>query len=89
MKRIVSVSIGSSTRNHVAEAELLGEKFIIERIGTDGDMNKAIEMIKELDGKVDAIGMGGIDLYVYSSNKRYTIKDAVPMMEADKENTNS
>lgn len=84
MKRIVSVSIGSSTRNHVAEAELLGEKFIIERIGTDGDMNKAIEMIKELDGKVDAIGMGGIDLYVYSSNKRYTIKDAVPMMEAAK-----
>lgn len=84
MKRIVSVSIGSSTRNHVAEAELLGEKFVIERIGTDGNMNKAIEMIKELDGKVDAIGMGGIDLYVYSSNKRYTIRDAVPMMEAAK-----
>ncbi|EYE87944.1 shikimate/quinate 5-dehydrogenase [Fervidicella metallireducens AeB] len=84
MKRIVSVSIGSSKRNHSVEVELLNEKFIIERIGTDGSIDKAIELIKELDGNVDAFGMGGIDLYLYCANKRYTIKDAIPIKEAAK-----
>ncbi|MGE5653834.1 MAG: quinate 5-dehydrogenase, partial [Bacillota bacterium] len=45
MKRVVSVSLGSSKRNHAVETEILGEQFRIERIGTDGDMNKAIAMI--------------------------------------------
>lgn len=84
MKRIVSVSLGSSKRNHRAEAQICGEKVIIERIGTDGDYNKVIETIKELDGKVDAFGMGGIDLYLRWADKAYTIKDAVPIKEAAK-----
>lgn len=84
MKRIVSVSIGSSKRDHKAEAEILGEKFILERIGTDGDINKVIEMVSELDGKVDAFGMGGIDVYLHSATKKYIIKDALPIKEAAK-----
>jgi hypothetical protein len=84
MKRVVSVSLGSSKRNHVAQAEIFGEKFIIERIGTDGDFNKAIELIEEMDGKVDAFGMGGIDIYLHGENKKYIIKDAIPIREAAK-----
>lgn len=84
MKRIVSISIGSSKRNKRVETEILGENFIIERIGTDGDMKKAIELIKELDGQVDAFGMGGIDLYLYAGKRRYVIKDAVPLKNAAK-----
>jgi len=59
MKRAVSISIGSSTRNKAVELSLLGEKVSIERIGTDGDMEKAAQLYKELDGKVDAFGVGG------------------------------
>lgn len=84
MKHVVSVSIGSSKRNHKVETEILGQQFIIERIGTDGDINKAIEIIKQLDGKVSAFGMGGIDLYIQAGNRRYTIKDAVPIAKAAK-----
>lgn len=76
MKRVVSVSLGSSKRDHAFETEFLGQTFHIERIGTDGDWNKAINLIRELDGKVDAFGMGGIDLYVYLAGKPYIIKDA-------------
>ncbi len=76
MKRIISVSLGSSKRDHKVEAEFLGEKFIIERIGTDGDMNRAIQMIRELDGKVDAFGMGGIDLYLVAGKRRWMIREA-------------
>lgn len=76
MKRIVSVSIGSSERDHVAELELQGQKVRVERRGTDGDLNKAIALIEELDGKVDAFGMGGIDLHVWAGNRRYELRDA-------------
>lgn len=76
MKRIVSVSLGSSKRNHTATTEVLGEEVVVERIGTDGSIPKAIEMIGSLDGKVDAFGMGGIDLYVYAGDRRYAFRDA-------------
>lgn len=82
MKHIVSVSIGSSKRNHKTQVDVLGETFIVERIGTDGDIKKAIEMVKELDGKVDAFGMGGIDLYLNAGKSRYKIKDAMPIRAA-------
>lgn len=84
MKRIVSVSLGSSKRNHRVDVELLREKLVIERIGTDGDFNRAREMLKELDGKVDAIGLGGIDLYLYTGKKRFVIRDALKLKNAVK-----
>lgn len=76
MKRVVSVSLGSSKRDHAFETDFMGEHFRIERIGTDGDWDKAINLIRELDGKIDAFGMGGIDLYVHLAGKPYVIKDA-------------
>lgn len=85
MKRIVSVSIGSSLRDHLVEIDILGEKYLIQRIGTDGDIKKAISMINELDGKVDAIGVGGIDLYLTGvANKKYVVKEAIPIINAAK-----
>ncbi len=62
MKRAVSISIGSSKRNKKTIVKLLGEEVSIERIGTDGDMEEAARLYKELDGKVDAFGVGGSDL---------------------------
>lgn len=82
MKRVVSVSLGASRRDHAVEIELLGEKFLIERIGTDGDFAKAVEIVRSLDGKIDAFGMGGIDLYITVGQKRYMLKDALPIKAA-------
>lgn len=84
MKRIVSVSLGSSRRNHKVETEFLGEKFQIERVGTDGDVKKAIRLIEELDGHVEAFGMGGIDLYIRAGKRVYTIRGALPLKKAAK-----
>jgi len=83
-KRVVSVSIGSSKRNSKAEMVLegLNETFTLERIGTDGSWEKAIELVKELDGKVDAFGLGGADLYVYAGKRRYTFRDSAKMAAA-------
>jgi len=76
VKHVVSISIGSSKRDHRAEVEIMGERFLIERIGTDGDMDRAVAMIRDLDGKVDAFGLGGIDMYIFAGTRRYTIRDS-------------
>ncbi len=82
MKRIVSVSLGSSSRDHEAEVEWLGERLHIRRIGFDGALDRAIAALRELDGSVDAIGLGGIDVYLYAGSKRYALRDGLRMMEA-------
>lgn len=84
MKNIVSVSLGSSKRDHEVKVELLGEKFNISRRGTDGDFRKAQKILRELDGKVDAIGLGGIDIYLYSKTKRYALKYGIMLKETVK-----
>ena len=80
MKRAVSISIGSSKRNKAVEVTLLGEKVSIERIGTDGDMEAAALKYKELDGKVDAFGVGGADLGAIIDGKWYTLHSVTPMV---------
>ncbi|MGB2909344.1 MAG: hypothetical protein WBB55_02060, partial [Anaerolineales bacterium] len=80
MKRAVSISIGSSQRDKAVEVELLGEQVQIERIGTDGDMEKAAMLYKELDGKVDAFGVGGADLGVMVADKWYPLYSVQPMV---------
>lgn len=70
MKHIVSISLGSSTRDKRVEAVLFGEQFVIERRGTNGDAAAMRRLYQELDGKVDAFGFGGYDLGL-TVNERY------------------
>ncbi|HQK05246.1 MAG TPA: hypothetical protein PK558_04610, partial [Anaerolineaceae bacterium] len=69
MKRAVSISLGSSSRNKSVDINLLGETIRMERIGTDGDMQKATDLYTELDGKVDAFGVGGALLGIMVGKK--------------------
>jgi hypothetical protein len=84
MKKVVSVSLGSSTRDHRAQVNLLGEEFDISRVGTDGKLDAAIAKVHELDGNVDAIGLGGIDVYLYAGKHRYALRDGLRLLEAAK-----
>ncbi len=82
LKHIVGISLGSPSRDHLVTVEIMGERYKIERIGTDGNMKKMVEKIKELDGKVDAFGLGGMDLYIYAVDRRYEIRDARRIVRA-------
>ena len=73
MKRAVSVSLGSKSRDKKVVTTLLGEEVSIERIGTNGDEEKAYQLYCDLDGKVDAFGVGGIDLYIHALKRDYPL----------------
>ena len=84
MKRAVSVSLGSPTRDKRVTVTLLDEEITIERIGTNGDVQKAIQLYNELDGKVDAFGVGGIDLGVTVAGRTYPLYDALKLVAGGK-----
>lgn len=84
MKRVVSISLGSSKRDKKVHARLFGEDFEIERIGTDGDPVKYRKLISDLDGKVDAFGIGGTDIYLYADKRRYTWREPLSFVSGAK-----
>lgn len=81
MKRAVSISIGLSKRDKAVEVDLLGQKISIERIGTDGDMDRAAQLFQDLDGEVDAFGVGGADLGLLVDDKWYPLYSVLPMVK--------
>lgn len=81
MKRVVSVSLGSSSRDKTQEAEFFGETYRIERIGVDGSWEAYIHKLEELDGQVDAIGIGGLDVYLWARGRRYAFREAQSLVK--------
>ena len=73
---VVSVSLGSSSRDTDQTVELLGADVHIQRRGVNGDVEAARRLVAELDGSVDAFGLGGIDLYVQWAGRKYHFREA-------------
>jgi hypothetical protein len=80
MKHVVSVSLGTSKRDKRSETEFMGEPFLVERLGTDGDKARYKQMVAEMDGKIDCFGVGGTDAYLYAGNRRYAIRETIKLM---------
>lgn len=85
MKRAVGISLGSSKRDKRVVVNLNGVEIQVERIGTDGDVAKARQLYLELDGKVDAFGVGGVDLYLRLDQKEYPLHAALKLVAGVKQ----
>ena len=81
MKRIVSISLGSSKRDKTVELKLSEQTIRIERIGCDGDEKRARALFAELDGQVDALGVGGVELYVRVADKQYPLRSGLNLVK--------
>ena len=81
MKRAVSVSLGSSSRDKKVVITLKGEQISVERIGTDGDVPEARRLFTELDGQVDAFGVGGVDIYLRLGAREYPLHAALKLVQ--------
>jgi len=75
-RHAVSISLGSSKRDKRVKVRFGDTDVLIERIGTDGDVAAAQKLYREMDGKVDAFGMGGVDLYIRVGDKEYPLRAA-------------
>jgi hypothetical protein len=80
MKRAVSISLGSSERNKSVKIRLKDQEILVERIGTDGDIALARQMYLDLDGIVQAFGVGGVDLYLRLDEREYPLHAALKMV---------
>jgi len=80
MKRAISISLGSSKRDKKVTVKFKDEEILVERVGTDGDVAKARQMYLDLDGKVDAFGVGGVDLYLRLDDREYPLHAALKMV---------
>lgn len=80
-KRVVSVSLGSAGRDHRTSLTLLGERVEIERRGFGGDVQAAERAIAALDGQVDAIGLGGLDVHLYLGDDHYVLADGQRLVD--------
>ncbi len=81
MKRVVSVSLGTSKRDKTAVARFGDCEIRIERVGTDGDKRKFAAIVADLDGKVDCFGVGGTDAYLYAGDRRYAFRETLALMK--------
>lgn len=79
--RVVSISIGSSKRDKDYTAEILGRTIHISRVGTDGSFEKAAELMRDLAPAVDCFGLGGMDMYLWTTKRRYVVRDAARLAE--------
>lgn len=81
IKRAVSVSLGSPTRDKKVTIDLNGMPICVERIGTGGNGDAARRLFSELDGKVDALSVGGIDLYVRLDGRDYPVHAGLKLVQ--------
>jgi hypothetical protein len=82
MKKILSVSVGSSSRDHTTVHTFLGQECELSRKGTDGDFDKAVQMYRDLDGRVDAFGVGGAEFFLQVASRRYYFRDIKRIRQA-------
>jgi predicted amino acid dehydrogenase len=82
MKRVVSISLGSSQRDYSFTTTILGQHVEIRRIGANGDTALAARLIREYDGGVDAIGLGGLTPVFRVGDARYPHHEAIRIAAA-------
>jgi predicted amino acid dehydrogenase len=60
MKKVVTVTLGSSKQDFSFETDFLGERFQVRRLGADDDTGKAWELMRRHQATADAVGLGEI-----------------------------
>ena len=60
MKKVVTVTLGSSKQDFEFKTDFLGQSFSVKRMGSDDDTGKAWELMRRQQATADAIGLGEI-----------------------------
>ena len=60
MKKVVSVTMGSSKKDFSFETDFLGQHFKVQRMGADKDSKKAWELLRRQQAVADALGLSEV-----------------------------
>ena len=60
MKKVVTVSLGSSQQDFTFQTDFLGERFEISRLGADDDTTKAWELMRRHQASADVSKMANV-----------------------------
>jgi hypothetical protein len=80
-KHVVSVSLGSSTRDKAVTIELGGQEIRAERRGVDGDLAAFNRLMRELDGTVDVLSVGGTEIAFHVDGEVLTLHSTDKLIE--------
>jgi hypothetical protein len=82
VRRALSVSLGPPERDFAVDLTMGGEVVRVERIGTGFDLERAEEVVRAYDGRVDAIGVGGANFAYRLGGRRYTLPEGERLRRA-------
>jgi hypothetical protein len=82
VKKVLSISVGSPSRDHTTVVNFLGQEIEISRQGTNGDFKKALALYKKYDGMVDAFGVGGTEFYLLVGKRKYYFREGKTIRKA-------
>jgi predicted amino acid dehydrogenase len=83
-KEIVSISLAPSSSDFELTTQIFREEIHVRRFGTDGDMLRARELVLQFDGQVDAIGLGGMNIFFRVGQRTYIHKQIHQVASAAK-----
>jgi predicted amino acid dehydrogenase len=82
MKTVVGISLGAGDQDFEFGARFLGHRFSVRRMGTNGSTSKAIRLLRQWQGRADAIGLGVVKDSYSVGGRRYVEKDSARMKAA-------
>jgi predicted amino acid dehydrogenase len=84
MKKVISISLGTSDQNFEFNTSFMGQQLSVQRIGADGSMAKAIKLLKHWDKEATVLGLGAAKDSYNVGSRRYIDKDSTRMLGAVK-----
>ena len=70
MKKVVSISLGKSDQDYEFTTQFMGQEVNVKRFGADGNVDRAVELLKHWENHADAIGLGMVkDHYAVGSRR--------------------
>jgi predicted amino acid dehydrogenase len=81
VKQIISISLGPAEDDYQIDTRFLDQRFSIQRLGTDGDYDRARELLLQWNKKADAIGIGGIQFPYEIGSRKTPDRAAAELLE--------
>ena len=81
MKKVVTVTLGSSKQDFEFETGFLGQRFLVKRLGADNDITRAWELMRRHQEHADAIGLGEVGDHFHVGQRTVINKETARLLK--------